>query len=464
MLPLVLLALACGPTDEPDDTNAPALAAEATLEDDIPTVAWVRWETDDPGTSWVEYGPTKDLGRTTVPGTVASTAHAVLLAGMSPRSTWYWRAVTEIDGERHKSQMMSLETGVAPRELPEVENTSYDASLALPGYTITTSLGSNAWLIVFDTEGNPVWWKAADEGTVFAQVRLSPDGTSILYNVASLNFGTDVGEIRRIRLDGEQLSATRTVMGHHDFVGLPEGGFAYIAADTREWVNPDDGETYTVVGDTLMEVPEGATDDSGNRAVWSTWDDLTVAVSPTEDDDFYPFGLDWTHSNSLKFDEDTGTYVMSVRKEDAVAQIDRASGDLLWTLGGVASDFTRAEGRAFVGQHSPEFIAADRFMLFDNGDINAPDAYSEAVEYSVDLDARTYTPVWHYDLGQRISSYLLGDVERLANGNTLIAWGSGGTITEVTPDGETAFQVSLSIGAAIGFTHHIDALGGVETP
>jgi len=464
MLPLVLLALACGPTDEPDDLATPALAAEATLEEDIPTVAWVRWETDAPGVSWVEYGPTKDLGRQTVPGTVAATEHAVLLAGMSPRSTWYWRAVTEIDGELHKSKMMSLETGVAPRDLPEVENTSYDAGLALPGYTITTSLGANAWLIVYDKEGNPVWWKAAEDETVFAQVRLSQDGTSILYNVASLNFGTDVGVIRRVRLDGELLSETRTVMGHHDFVGLPEGGFAYIAADTREWVNPDDGETYTVVGDTLMEVPEGATDDSGNRAVWSTWDDLAVDVSPADDSDFYPFGLDWTHSNSLKFDADTGRYVMSVRKENTFAQIDRATGALDWALGGVASDFTLTEGRDFIGQHSPEFIAPDRFILFDNGDINIPDAYSEAVEYSVDMAAGTYTPVWRFDLGQRISSYLLGDVERLSNGNTLVAWGSGGTITEVTPDGDTAFQVSLSIGAAIGFTHHIDAIGGVEAP
>jgi len=119
-------------------------------------------------------------------------------------------------------------------------------------------------------------------------------------------------------------------------------------------------------------------------------------------------------------------------------------------------------GRDLRRQAPPELTGRALFH-FDDGAVDAVNAYSEAVEYSLDEASGTYTPIWRYDYDQRISSYLLGDVERLENGNTLIAWGSGGTITEVTPEGDLAFQVSLAIGPAPGFTHHIDAPGGLPT-
>ncbi len=457
MSPLLLLALACdGPG--PPGASEGDFSAEATLEEDIPTVAWVTWETEAAGTSWVEFGPTEALGRSTVPSTSETTAHAVLLAGMAPRSTWYWRAVSEVGGERLESPIGTLETGVAPRHLPTVTTGTYDRTLAQAGYTLTTSLGSPSWVIVFDPDGAPVWWLQAPDESVIAQVRLSPDGTSVLYNVASLNFGVDVGVIRKVRLDGELLSETRTELGHHDFVALPEGGFAYIAADIRPWIDPANGGERQVVGDAIVEVPEGAVDGSASTTIWSTWDHFAVDVDES-DNDFYPQGLDWTHCNSIKLED--GSYALSVRKENAFVNIDRATGQTLWQIGGVGSDWTQTEGRPFVGQHSPELVGEDHFLLFDNGDIEVANAYSEAVEYRMDPEARTFTPVWSFDYDQRISSYLLGDVERLENGNTLVAWGSGGTITEVTPDGETAFQVNLGIGSAVGFTHHIDQLGGV---
>ncbi len=457
---LLLLALACnGPgTDTSSHVDMGDFDAEAALEDDIPTVAWVRWTTDAPGTSWVEYGPDRFLGLSTVRGDATTTDHAVLLAGLPPSSTWYWRAVSEVDGELLASRVYTIETGVAPRDLPRVTPVAYDEALAQPGYTITTSLGNPSWAIVYARDGKPVWWQEAPTDSVIAQVRLTDDGTAVLYNLASLNFSVDVGMIRKVRLDGEVLSETRTVMGHHDFVELPEGGFAYIAADVREWTEPDTGGVRNVVGDTIVEVPEGATEDTPRAEIWSTWDDIAVDVDPEVDNDFYPQGLDWTHCNSLNLQD--GAYILSVRKENAFVKVDRTSGELLWQLGGAGSDFTQTSGRAFVGQHSAE-LTPDGFMLFDNGDVDAEEAWSEAVEYTLDEEGRTYEPIWTYDYDRRISSYLLGDVERLPNGNTLVAWGSGGTITEVTPEGEIAFQVSLAIGSAIGFTHHVDALGGV---
>lgn len=456
-MPLLTL-LACTAAD---DSGLPVgdFEAEATLEEDIPTVAWVRWTTDQPGTSWVEYGPTPALGYSTVASDESVTDHEVLLAGLPTMSKWYWQAVSEVDGEELRSTPTPIETGAGPRDLPKAPAaTVFDSSLAMPGYTLTTALGTTPYIVIYDTDGKPVWWQAPDPDTIVAQARLVDDGTAIVYNVASVNFATDLGVIRRIRLDGEILSETRTVNGHHDFVELPEGGFAYIAADIRDWKNPDDGETYSVVGDTVVELPEGATEDTVGTTIWSTWDNFEVDVDPEDDSDFYPQGLDWTHCNSLQLEDDA--YIVSVRKEDAFVKVDRATGVQLWQVGGTNSDFTLTSGRAFVGQHSPELVAGG-FILFDNGDIDVDEAYSQAAAYSLDETAMTYGETRTYDYDQRISSYLLGDVEILANGNWLVAWGSGGTLTEVTPEGEMALQVSLPAGSALGFTHHLDAMGGV---
>lgn len=455
---LIILAGAC--TGD-DDTGAPGadFEASAALEDDIPTVAWVTWTTDTAGSSWVEYGPTRALGSSTVRSDVAVNDHSVLLAGLPTGSTWYWQAVSEVDGEELRSAVTPITTGSGPRDLPRAPSaTVFDSTLAAPGFTVTSTLGTVSYVVIYNTEGKPVWWQAADPDSVVAQSRLSDDGTAIVYNLASLNFNTDLGVIRKVRLDGEILSETRTVNGHHDFVELPEGGYAYIAADIRPWKNPDDGETYDVVGDDVIEIPEGATDDTPGDVVWSTWDHIDVSVDPTVDNDFYPQGLDWTHCNSLQLEGDD--YIVSVRKEDAFVKVNRTSREQIWQIGGAQSDFELTSGRAFVGQHSPELVEGG-FILFDNGDIEADNAYSQAVQYDLDETAMTYTQSWNYDYDQRISSYLLGDVEILDNGNWLVAWGSGGTFTEVTPDGEMALQVSLPAGSALGFTHHLSALGGV---
>jgi len=54
--------------------------------------------------------------------------------------------------------------------------------------------------------------------------------------------------------------------------------------------------------------------------------------------------------------------------------------------------------------------------------------------------------VWSHDDG-RFTGYF-GSAERLDNGNTLISWGAlhDPLVTEVTPDGERVFTLSLPPG------------------
>lgn len=432
---------------------------DVTRVEGLGTVASVHWATEEPGNAWIEYGTTRDLGSSTPLGTEAETDHTVLLAGMPASSTVFWRAFSEVNGETLTSTQQELETGPPPHGTPDVDvHDGADTSLAEAGFTLTTSL-NDALVLMYDPEGRLVWWHECGEDTVVAQARMSFDGRAVIYNTANIDFGTDTSEIVRIALDGEEMLRLRTPLGHHDFVELPDGGYAWLAIDVREWED-EEGVPWDVVGDVVVEADAAGV----TRTVWSTWDAadagmMPVTVDTTDDNDIYPQGLDWTHANSLVYDATDDSYVVSVHNLSALVHVQRVTGEVDWQLGGDASDFRLASGRPFTRQHSPEFTPTS-LLVFDNGEVEGQDTYSEAIEYSVDFEARTYAEVWHYDAEQRHSTFLLGDADRLDNGNTLVSFGNAGVLAEVSADDELAFELRLAAGHVFGFSHHVTSLGG----
>ena len=40
-------------------------------------------------------------------------------------------------------------------------------------------------VVMFDAAGEMVWWHALDSNSIVSQARMSPDGTEVVYNVAS---------------------------------------------------------------------------------------------------------------------------------------------------------------------------------------------------------------------------------------------------------------------------------------
>lgn len=455
-LPLLFLLAACR-------HDAADFDATAEIAEEMPTVAWVRWTTPEPGTSWVEFGTTDELGRTTVRGTEPTTEHEVLVGGLpADRKVWV-RAYTQVGDQVLQGPLQKLETGELPGGLPDVEPYEDDQpELAYGGFSMVPILGfddEDGWVLVLDQEGELVWWldSGADEKAI-SQAWLSKDGTSILYSIASSDRDVDIGTIYRVRLDGTPISETVTPLAHHDFIELPGGGFAYLYADIRPYAFQD-GE-QDVVGDALVEIDEGGTE---LRTIWSTWDmvgDALPMMDPDDDSGFYPQGLDWAHANNLVYDPTDDTYLVSLRNLDRLLKIDRQTGDVLWQLGGDQSDFTQTAGRAFIGQHSPSWTEDGTLLLFDNGDFPADN--SKVVEFEVDQDARTYGEIWSYDGGGNHQTVLMGDAERLANGSTFVSWGSAGRIEEVTPDGTLAVRADMGIGTVLGFSNHVEAFGGVE--
>ena len=197
-----------------------------------------------------------------------------------------------------------------------------------------------------------------------------------------------------------------------------------------------------VEGDGIVEIgPDGTF-----TPVWSVWDHLEYDPGMEVDP-----GAGWSHANALQYDKTEDVYYLSLRNFDSILKIDRATGEVLWTLGGQHSDFTLANGDKRLFQHQHQFRILDGGVLvFDNGTSEQFD--SRVVEYALDEDQGRAELAWEHHDEPPVHTLALGDVERLENGNTLISWGAVGQVDDVTPEGERVWRLHVEIGHGFGYT------------
>jgi len=209
--------------------------------------------------------------------------------------------------------------------------------------------------------------------------------------------------------------------------------------------------TQRAVGDGVAEV-----DRAGNELWrWSVFDHLDV-IRPEDQDLFYcivPFwGLatvDFSHGNSVVPLPEQDAFLLSFRNLKRIVKVDKTTGDVLWQLG-EGLDFTwigdePEKERWFLYQHDPQWLGNNRLLLFDNGncryDFNCiAGPWSRAMELEIDEDAMNVRLVWEHRVP---FSPAMGNVERMANGNTLVCSGATGEVYEVTPDGREVWSMNL---------------------
>jgi hypothetical protein len=161
---------------------------------------------------------------------------------------------------------------------------------------------------------------------------------------------------------------------------------------------------------------------------------LAVVTAGIEEKEGKP--LDLFHANYLDWIEAPrapgadprfapGSVLATLRHQDAVVLFDWRSGELLWSWG-------RGQLRR---PHDASVLEDGNVLIFDNQ--TGADA-SRIVE----VDPRTDRIVWEYRAPDPDDFYTgtRGTVQRLANGNTLIAESNAGRGFEVTPQAEVVWE------------------------
>jgi hypothetical protein len=195
---------------------------------------------------------------------------------------------------------------------------------------------------------------------------------------------------------------------------------------------------------------------------WNTADHVDIAAETVD-----AGNRDYAHINSFEVMAD-GDLLVSFRHLSSVFKIARtdhdgfAAGDVVWRLGGRASDFTflDTEGNADGGpcaQHTATQLANGDIMVFDNGAWNVeplcidPDNPSGApvprvptriARWSLDETTMTATMVKDFQVRGRYAIFA-GSAQPLAGGNTVVGWASAtqAVASELSPTGEVLWDL-----------------------
>jgi len=136
-------------------------------------------------------------------------------------------------------------------------------------------------------------------------------------------------------------------------------------------------------------------------------------------------------------------------------------------LNGVTSTFTGDLWKG--GEHGFHVIAVDDILLFNNNSnekidgvtLNGDGKGSIALELKLNTSAKTVSKIWSYTGGPAMSVGVLGDVQRLPNGNTIVDYGLSGEIQEVDSSGKVLQDIQVT--GSFGYLEKRATLYGPST-
>jgi hypothetical protein len=281
---------------------------------------------------------------------------------------------------------------------------------------------------------------------------------------------------------------------HHDIEPLPNGNILLIGNEyfTREEAIAQGRrvETLGIYSDFVIEVQPTNKTTGDIIWEWYVWDHLiqdydpskanygAVADHPELIDINYYVGssADWTHINSIDYNEEFDQILLSSLNYNEVWVIDHSTtteeaadntggnsgkgGDILYRWGNPQTYHAGNEThKKLFGQHDaqwikPEYPGEGHILVFNNGQNRTDGRYSSIDEFIPPVDSlgnyflapgENYGPeglFWQYiaDPPNSFCSSYISGVQRLLNGNTIICNGTGGKFFEVTPEGETVWE------------------------
>ena len=342
------------------------------------------------------------------------------------------RIVSTVGGTGRPTRDYTGTTGALPAGLPVPTVTMYDAMRASPHRYLfgavelsqqSCSGGASCynkgvfWTYIMDRKGRMVWYysDAASNATSSFQ-RIARDGEYIW--IEKRPYGrSGTHAVLKMTLDSQ----------YKEEIPIPDLADSIdVTTDGSLLYNSEGAGT----GWQLKERNKAGT----TRNIWSC---------PQA------FGASFAcYSNTVNWDPTTNTIMTSFPEENTVAEINRATGALVATYGDHTGSYAYSPANyTFEFQHFPNLTAQGTLMLSSHkpghNDTYTPTAGEhEFQEWTIDRTNRRLTLLWSYNAGQEWAMYK-GMAIKLANGNVLANYGSGGVIREITQDKTTVFHVKF---------------------
>jgi hypothetical protein len=139
-----------------------------------------------------------------------------------------------------------------------------------------------------------------------------------------------------------------------------------------------------------------------------------------------------------------GRVLTSARDTSAIYKIDKATGRILWTLGGKGSSFRLGPGAQFYFQHDAHQLSNGRISMFDDG-AGPPqlNPFSRGLILQLNKRRHLATLVRQFARSTTTSAQSEGSLQRLPGGNVFVGFGSEPFFSEFSSRGKLLLDGNL---------------------
>jgi hypothetical protein len=431
---LLLAACTCGhdsatgtgdPLDTDPDTGLAIPALELSLHPDMATLVQASWSVERPvERCWLRYGFEDDAWFDTPVDDCDAGEHSQAILGIPPQASLQVQLVLEHDGQAYPGPLQAISTGALPADLltPVLEH--WDPALASgePWLLLAIEAYDDAyydgpyWQLIVDRQGRVVWYRALPSGLSSTFPRPSRAGSHIVTERVD-RFGLAGGQpavIQRVSLD----------LTHSQELEIPGLRFP--------WDEAGDGSIYyfdrEAEGEAWLSrlAPDGTHERLWDCAAW-------IADRCTDT---------WCcEANAVVIQPSRGSLLWSMWATDTVLEIDLSTTTVLHSWGQLEGSWaTDPSDAVFELQHYPDFTAAGTLMISTHtSDMRM---HQVAREFELDEHAEVLRQVWSHTAATDLYAQYQGEAVRLANGNTLLNYGSAGALQERDASGELAWSIA----------------------
>lgn len=351
----------------------------------------------------------------------------------------------DIDFEK-TGEVRTINGVSVPSDFPQFAPSIFNEGTADGKIFLNNWLGS-PYIMILENDGTPYFYQRVEDRARDFKVQLN----GMLTRRYITNLYGFVGMDSSYTVIDTFLCTNGYGTDEHEIYMLEDGHYFLIALGYRQvdmsLIVPGGDPNASVIDNHIQEF-----DENHNLVFeWLCYDHDQFNITNAIGVDFTQHTINYIHMNSVAIDYD-GNIIISSRHQSKVVKINRQTGDVIWELGGLHSDFefiNDSYGISYQHFARPVDGKPNHYTVFDNGNFHNP-PFSRAVEFQIDTLNMTATKVWEYRHTPDRYSHWMGNVQRLPNGNTLINYADGSLpkVTEVTEAGEIVYE-----GNFVDYTH-----------
>ncbi len=360
----------------------------------------------------------------------ATGPHRDVVLGVPGSTAVTVRIVSRQAGVDYKTRDYPGTTSAVPSGMPLPTVMSHDTTLASSARWILGAVENAGgctngscyfvgpyWVYIMDRQGRIVWYYADTTSNAATSCpRVARDGEYIWIDKAR----TGTRSVLKTTLDRTTFSQTVAVPGLSDAIDVTTDGALLYDTNAE-----------------LREMSKAGT----IRTIWNCRTQLGAGYN--------------CYSNTISWNPTDDTILMSFPEPNTVRQFNRQTGAILATYGDAAGSYAFSPSTwSFEWQHVPNitpqgtFLVSTHLSAFPDGSSAGANQHA-FVEFTIDRTGMRLVEKWSY-----VGAYWpqsRGAATRLGNGNTLVNYGTGGVILELTADKRIAFQAKFDVATGSDF-------------